>query len=314
MKVRLGYVAISTTLDGTSSSSLMTYSHYKKLGSVRGNEKLDKIILSNFDDLKKILTYNIKNSITFYRMTSNLIPLGTHPEVNIDIAKYKSQFEEIGEIINTNNMRVDTHPDQFCVLNSIKDSVVIASIHMLVFHQYLFKLMNYEGRMILHIGSGTDGKKKSIKRFEDAFNALDDNLKKMIILENDDKVFNVSNTLSLCEKLKIPMVLDYHHHFCNNNGKKIEDYIVRIFDTWSDLNPKLHFSTPKSKKEKRSHNDYVDVDAFVNFLERIKFTKRDIDIMIEAKAKDEALFKLVRLLKYKTNYKFIDETTFILEQ
>ena len=32
--------------------------------------------------------------------------------------------------------------------------------------------------------------------------------------------------------------------------------------------------------------------------------------MLEAKAKDEALFKLIRELKYKTNYKFIDETSF----
>lgn len=32
--------------------------------------------------------------------------------------------------------------------------------------------------------------------------------------------------------------------------------------------------------------------------------------MIEAKAKDEALFKLVRQLKYKENFKFIDETSF----
>ena len=35
-----------------------------------------------------------------------------------------------------------------------------------------------------------------------------------------------------------------------------------------------------------------------------------VDIMLEAKSKDEALFKLIRYLKYKTNYKFIDDTTF----
>ena len=34
--------------------------------------------------------------------------------------------------------------------------------------------------------------------------------------------------------------------------------------------------------------------------------------MIEAKMKDEALFRLVRELKYKTDYKFIDDTTFIV--
>ena len=33
--------------------------------------------------------------------------------------------------------------------------------------------------------------------------------------------------------------------------------------------------------------------------------------MIEAKMKDDALFRLVRELKYKTNYKFIDDTSFI---
>ena len=32
--------------------------------------------------------------------------------------------------------------------------------------------------------------------------------------------------------------------------------------------------------------------------------------MLEAKGKDEALFRLVRLLKYKTDYEFIDDTTF----
>ena len=44
--------------------------------------------------------------------------------------------------------------------------------------------------------------------------------------------------------------------------------------------------------------------------EKIKKYNVDIDVMIEAKAKDDALFRLVRELKYKTNYKFIDETSF----
>ena len=36
----------------------------------------------------------------------------------------------------------------------------------------------------------------------------------------------------------------------------------------------------------------------------------DIDVMLEAKAKDDALFRLIRELKYKTDYNFIDETSF----
>ncbi|MBP3800234.1 MAG: UV damage endonuclease UvsE, partial [Bacilli bacterium] len=77
---------------------------------------------------------------------------------------------------------------------------------------------------------------------------------------------------------------------------------------------KIHFSSPKSKlkKEFRSHNDYINSDTFISFIENIKNYNIDIDIMIEAKKTDEAMFKLIRELKYKTNYKFIDETTFIV--
>ena len=34
--------------------------------------------------------------------------------------------------------------------------------------------------------------------------------------------------------------------------------------------------------------------------------------MIEAKKKDEALFRLVRELKYKTDFYFLDDTSFII--
>lgn len=76
--------------------------------------------------------------------------------------------------------------------------------------------------------------------------------------------------------------------------------------------PKVHFSSPKSKlkKEMRSHSEYIDSDSFISFLEEVKPFVGELDIMIEAKAKDDALFRLARELKYKTNYEVIDETTF----
>jgi len=313
MRVRLGYVAISKNLDVTS-SSMMTYTHYKKLGLKQAQEKLNKIIMSNFRDLEMILNYNIKNNISFYRLTSNLIPLLTHNDVNININKYKIEFKYIGKIIKENNMRVDTHPDQFCVLNSIKEEVVKTTIGILKSHQKIFELLDIDSKMIIHVGSSAGGKKESMIRFKENFKKLDIKLQKMIILENDDKVFNISNTIKLCENLNIPMVLDYHHHRCNNTGQKIEHYIKRIVNTWGNDVPKMHFSSPKSKKEKRAHHDYIDVDAFITFIEKIKFINRDIDIMLEAKMKDEALFKLMRELKEKTNYEFINESTFLIKE
>lgn len=314
MQIRLGYVALPITIEETSSKT-MTYSNYKKLGITRGNEKIHNIILENFDNLKKILNYNIKNEVYFYRLTSNLIPLATHPNVNTDVFhQYRENFKEIGDIIKKYNMRVDTHPDQFCVLNSINEEVVTSSINILKFHQSMFEMMGIKGKIILHIGGNTGGKRLAMKRFKDNFLKLDEKIQKMIILENDDKIFNIRNTLKLCKELKIPMVLDYHHHLCNNNGENIEDFIEEIIDTWKDeeLPPKIHFSSPKNKKEIRSHHDYINYHDFLKFLERIKFINCDIDIMLEAKAKDEALFRLIRQIKYKTDYKFVKNTIFLI--
>lgn len=314
MQVRFGYVALPVTLPITS-SSLMTYSHYHKLGEKRGNDKLHKIILSNFEALLEILKYNVSNQVTFFRMTCNLIPLGTHPDVHYEVFdRYQKQFLEIGDYVKQHHIRLDMHPDQFCVLNSVNEKVVDATINILKFYQNMFAKMQIDGILVLHVGSGVGGKKAAMKRFIENFNRLDPSLQQMIALENDDKVFNIRNTLLLCERLKIPMILDYHHYKCNHNREKIEDYIERIFATWSykKLVPKIHFSSPKNKKEKRSHHDYINSDDFIDFIHKIQFTNQDFDVMIEAKMKDEALFRLVRELKYKTNYTFMNETTFLI--
>ena len=311
MKIRLGYVALPVTLNITASKTI-TLTNYKKLGKKRGEEKRERIFLENLDNFLEILKYNQRNNIHFYRMTSHLVPLLTYKESYDNILiKHKDKLLEIANFIKNNKMRVDIHPDQFNVLNSDKSSVVEATISNLNYYNDLMNKLGLNTNIVLHVGSSVNGKKDSIKRFIINFDKLNQSIKKKIAIENDDKVFNIRNVLSLSRKINVPVVLDYHHFLVNKNNEKIEDYILDIFNTWKTT-PKIHFSSPKNKKEKRAHNDYIDSDTFIDFIERIKFTNRDFDVMIEAKKKDEALFKLVRELKYKTNYKFIDETTFIV--
>ncbi len=309
MKIRLGYACIPITIDETSSHTL-TYTNYKKLGKL-ANEKLDKVIKSNFDSLEKILKYNIRNDIKFFRMTSELLPLFNHPNVHYDFYnQYKDYYKKIGNIVKENNIRLDMHPSAYTVLNSVNPDVVTSTINILKNYQKMYEYMQIESILVLHVGSKVNGKKEGIKRFIDNFNKLDEKTKNLIVIENDDKSYNITNVLNLCKKINRPMVLDYHHFKVNKNNEKIEDYIEKIFNTWDSI-PKIHFSSPKNKKDKRSHHDYINVDDFIDFIEKIKFINRDFDIMIEAKKKDEALFKLIRELKYKTNYK-IKGTTIIL--
>ena len=314
MKVRLGYVALSKTIDNLTTSSTITYTNYKEKNYTV--DKLLEITKNNLDNLYKLLTYNIKNNIHFYRLTSKLVPLATHNDVNFDyITPLKKTYEKIGNLINNNNIRIDTHPDQFAVLNSTDKKIVDNTYEILDYHYKILNTLNIKEKIIiLHVGSSVLGKKTSISRFINNFNKLPNYIKKCIAVENDDKIYNTIDVLEICKKLNIPMVLDYHHFICNNDGEKLENYIKNIMDTWKTLNPKFHFSSPKSKlkKEFRSHHDYIDVDEFIKFINILKPYNKDVDIMLEAKNKDDALFKLVRQLKYKTNYKFMDETTFIV--
>ena len=312
MIIRLGYVAINLTLDITASKTI-TYTNYLKLKENEKIIKLDSLIKENFENLKQIMTYNFKNEIHFYRLSPNIIPLATHPKIkNNYINKYKKQFENIGFMSKLYNIRLDTHPNHFCILNSNKKEVLNNSIKTLKYHYDIFKTMKINGKAILHIGGVYDNKEKAIQRFIENFKKLDKEIQKIIILENDDKIYNIKDTLYICETLGIPMVLDYHHYLCNNEKEKIEDYLPRIIKTWKKekLNPKIHFSSPKNKKEFRSHSNYINSNDFIKFINIIKKYNTDIDIMLECKAKDEAMFKLIRQLKYKTNYYFINETTF----
>lgn len=313
MLIRLGYACVSETLDHVTSSSTYTYTNFLK---EQDYHKLDQMIKSNLEDLKKILLYNKKNNIHFYRLSSKIIPLATKKEVEFDyIKKYQKQYKEISKIIKDSNMRVDFHPDQFCVLNSVKKEVVESTICSFEYHYQLLDAFGIKDKiLVLHIGSNTFGKEKSLQRFINNFNKLPKHLQQCIAIENDDKVFNVKDCLYLSKILDIPVVLDYHHYLCNHEEDDLFSYIEEIFKTWRGKTPKIHFSSSKNKtkKEFRSHNDYIEVESFLTFLFSLKkYSSTDcLDIMIEAKKKDEALFRLVRNLKYTSSYHFIDDTSF----
>ena len=306
MKIRLGYACITNCLDSTSSSPY-TYGEYLKYGDM---EKLDRVIVSNLKSLEEIIYYNIKNNIHFYRMSSKIIPLATKTDVKFDyINKYKSYYDKIGKMISDYDMRVDFHPDQFCVLNSVKSDVVSASIDILKYHYSLLEALGIKNKiLVLHVGSNSFGKDNSIRRFINNFNKLPNYLKKCIAIENDDKVFSVSDVLEISKNTGVPVILDYHHHLCNKSDFSFED----IFNSFNNMKVKMHFSSSKNKKDFRSHNDYINGDDFIDFIKILKKYDRDVDIMIEAKCKDDSLFRLVRYIKYKTDYKFIDDTTFVV--
>ena len=298
MKIRFGYVANALGLWDASPSKTLTFARYSTLPKDERMEKLKSVTAQNLHHTKRILYYNIAHEIELYRFSSSLVPLATHPEVMWDFyTPFKNEWEELGKIVQQFKLRVSFHPNQFTLFTSPKEEVTMNAVKDMEYHYKMLRAMNalHTGLINIHIGGAYGDKSKSLDRFHQNLKQLPHEIKKHMTLENDDKTYNVPETLLVCEEEGIPMVLDYHHHMANKEEADLQLDLQRIFHTWNSTNvlPKVHISSPKSDQAFRSHADYVSLDFVLPFLKKAKELDQDFDIMIEAKQKNLAMQKLV---------------------
>ncbi|SDM72750.1 UV-damage endonuclease [Psychrobacillus sp. OK028] len=318
--VRLGYVAMSMELKNASPSKTMTFTQFQKYRDREAAiSKLERIAMANLENTHRLLKHNVFSEIYFYRLSSRLIPLANHLELSEwDYMKpLKEKLQEIGEFTKKHNMRIDFHADHFVVLNTSKLEVWKNSLKTLIMHYSLLNEMKIDPthRCVLHIGGSYKDTEKSLERFVNNWIGVPKYIQKMIILENDDTSFTLDDTLYLCGKLGIPLVFDYHHHLVHHRNENWVDKWECVVATWKDspLPIKMHISSPKNEAEFRHHADTVDVDMFFRFLKEIKGSVPQIDCMIEAKWKDEALFTLIKEIKNRGDIEMIDGSSFYLK-
>ncbi|MEH7381456.1 UV DNA damage repair endonuclease UvsE [Bacillus sp. JJ1533] len=314
MRIRFGYVANALGLWDASPSKSLTFTRYAALPKEERMEKLKFVTAQNLVHTKRILHYNIAHEIEVYRLSSSLVPLATHPEVLWDfITPFKNEWEELGQLIHQYKMRVSFHPNQFTLFTSPREEVTINAVMDMKFHFKMLKALNAleQGILNIHIGGAYGDKETSLLRFHQNLKKLPIEIKKQMTLENDDKTYNVEETLIVCEQESIPMILDYHHHMANSEGVDLTLFLARIFRTWDHKPtvPKVHISSPKSDKAYRSHADFVSLDFIMPFLKMAKDLNQDFDIMIEAKQKNLAMHRLIEDISSIRGVKRISSST-----
>ncbi len=318
MNVRLGYVAMTLNLENCSPSGTVTVKTFSGLPDTEVRlHRLKKITKVNLNNTLRILRYNKALNISVYRFTSKLVPLATHPLIEDwnYTDDFREEFIQIGQFVKENDFRVSAHPDHYTLINSSSEKVFESSLRDLDYHVKLYEAMgldDYKYKLVMHIGGVYKNKELSIERFKECFEKLPDRIRRRLILENDDKAYTARDVLEICRDLKVPMVLDVHHHNCVNNGEPLEDMLRDIFKTWAGeyFPPKIHFSSPKTIKEFRSHADDIEPGEFEKFLKTAKKTGVDFDVMIEAKNKDNALLNLSNKIKEFENIRWINEGHF----
>ncbi|PYZ97901.1 UV damage endonuclease UvsE [Alteribacter lacisalsi] len=319
MRIRFGYVAMSLNLSNASPSRTMTAAQFEKLDNREaGIRKLERISSMNLESCRRLLLHNAAHDITFFRLSSRLVPLVNHPFTEgwkWDRA-IKEDLNQLGDVIKKTGSRVDFHPDHFTVLNTEDDDLFKRSLHVLLYHYKLLKGMNQEPRhrAVIHIGGKKHGVDKGLETFVDRFQEIPVSLGSMLMLENDDTNYSIEHALYLGEKLGIPVVFDLHHHDVHG-ATPVSVFWDRVIGTWSHspLPIKMHVSSPRDHPMDKSHADYIDADRLYSFLREICGSTEQIDIMIEAKRKDESLFRLMADLKDKPGVRQIDQSSIELD-
>jgi UV DNA damage endonuclease len=285
----IGYACIQLGSENTKLSSLFIKNY--------NEEKLIDVINNNLNALEQIIKYNIDNEIKLFRISSDIIPLASHPINSLpwwDI--FKERLASIGKLIKDNEIRVTMHPGQYTVINSINEDVVKKSFEDLEYHLKFLNSLNCDNtsKMVLHIGGVYSDKKASMERFIINFNKLDDQIKNRLIIENDDKSYNIEEVLYISEKINIPVVFDNLHHKLNppeNWNLDQFEIIEKCNKTWKkkDGKQKIHYSQSANNLKNGAHSKYINAKEFMAFYN--KLLNKDIDIMLEVKDKNLSAIK-----------------------
>jgi UV DNA damage endonuclease len=262
----------------------------------------------SLDRLDAILGYLEDNAIRMYRMATALAPYASHP----DLPQFRDQprqcaerLAEIGVRANAAGVRLSTHPGQYTVLNSTDERVASAARAELEVQAEILDGMGLgpEAVVVLHVGGAAGGTAQALDRFERGFEGLSQRARDRLVVENDDRAFALADVLPLARRIGRPVVWDVLHHHCHDpHGIPDAEALALAAATWPPgVTPKVHFSSPRTTVERkggrvalpplRAHADLVDPIAFEHFL-ATTVAGRDVDVMLEAKAKDLALLRL----------------------
>lgn len=114
-------------------------------------------------------------------------------------------------------LRLSMHPGQYTVLNSPNPDVVERAVLDLEYHTEFLDLcgLKEDSKVILHIGGIYGNKVEAKQRFVENYNLLSPNIRKRLIIENDDKLYHVEDVLEIANIAQIPVVFDALHHKVN---------------------------------------------------------------------------------------------------
>jgi len=256
---------------------------------------LRDLAVDNVRALSSAVAFCAAHGIGAFRITSQLLPVYTHPDVGYTLetidrgGTVSGAFAAVRERARREGVRLSFHPDQFVVPGSIRDDVVLRSLAELEYMGLAAELTGAE-QITLHGGGAQGGKKDALDRLARGLRRLSDRARTRLALENDDCVYTVEDLLPLCKAEGIPLVYDAHHHRCHPDSLTLEEATALSAKTWGAREPWAHLSSPRGgwkSPAPRLHADFIRITDFP-----AAWRRRRMTVDVEAKSKELAVLRL----------------------
>ena len=302
-QIQLGLCCLNTVLRSQKPPIFASRSIILKTFEEKGFEHLRDKIIENLKDVLKIMDWNERHGIKVYRLSSEMFPHLSNPDApNYKIDFAKELLLEIGNRSRKYNQRLTFHPGQYNVIGTPNPDVFAKTSLDLECHANILDEMGLgkDSVIVIH-GGGVYGDKEATKdRWCEQFYYLPKNVQERLVLENCEKNFSVLDCLEVSDRINIPVVFDTHHFECYkllHPNEQFEDpdiYMHAVLETWwrRDIKPKFHVSE-QGKGRIGHHSDYIETIPDYLFEIPYKFGC-NIDIMIEAKMKEQAIIALYK--------------------
>ena len=307
MEIQLGLCCMNTVLRQQKPPVFSSRKMIIKSIQEKGIDTLKEKIIQNLKDTLTLMDWNEKHGIKVFRLSSELFPHKSNPKVEDYSFDFAIPYlKEIGKKSKMYGQRLTFHPGQYNVVGTPDEKTFQQTCVDLKYHADVLDLMELDNNSVIVVhGGGVYGdKEKTIKRWCDQYYRLPENVQRRLVIENCEKCFSIKDCLKIAIKTSIPIVFDSHHFTCY---KKLhpdetfyppEYYIKHLLPFWKrrNIKPKCHVSEQGSGRIGH-HSDYVEtIPSYL--LEVPSRHNTSIDIMIEAKAKEQALFHLYNKYPY----------------
>lgn len=307
--VQLGLCCLNTVLRAQNPPVFASRKMIIRTIQEKGIDTLKEKIIQNLKDVLTMMDWNEKHGIKVFRLSSELFPHKSNPRVeNYDFDFAIDLLKQIGEKSKEYNQRLTFHPGQYNVVGTPNKKTFLQTCCDLKYHADVLDLMGLDNNsvMVVHGGGLYGNKEAAIERWCAQYYELPENVRNRLVLENCEKCFSIRDCLRISERVGIPVVFDTHHFECykilhpDENFAEPSVYIPLILETWikKGVKPKFHVSEQGAGRCGH-HSDYIEVipDYLLDIPEKYSV---EIDIMIEAKMKEKAIFKLY------TKYPFLN--------